>query len=208
MRATLFVILFICLFGVQSAAETVDISSDLRLHFEIPAGWVSNPEPPQFLLDEMAEHIEHDAEEKGQHPTEEQLQRAARKRFADNEALLYNPKTHSFMSLDFSHLRQGEKPPSHKSIKLSARYAGESLSNEEGVTEAKTETANIEIRGAWYAQRFDSSYKHHERPMAFIGVVGFVSPYWFYLYYTDYLSDDQDRVAAESILQSILIESR
>lgn len=205
--ATLFALLF-TFFTSSLFAETVDISSNIRLHFELPAGWISNLDPSPFLVDEMAEHIKHDAAGKGRHPSEEQLRQAARKRFKDNEALLYNPETHAFMSLDFSSLRQGEHAPSHKSIKLSTRYAGESLSNEEGVTDVTTDSSNIDILGAWYAHRFDSSYKHHDKPMAFIGVVGFVSPYWFYFYYTDYLGNAQDRVSAEKILKSIRIENR
>lgn len=189
-------------------AASIDISKTLTVHFDIPGGWVSNQDPPQFLVDDMAEHVKHDAELKGQHPSKEQVQQIARKRFADNEALLFNPKSHAFMSLDFSRLRQGEHPPSHNSIKMSATYAGESLSGEEGVTDATIKISDTEIMGAWYAQRFDASYKHHEQPMVFTGIVGFVSPYWFYFYFTDYLADQQDRKAAETILKSIRIESR
>jgi hypothetical protein len=190
------------------SAETVTISSKLRVHFEVPPGWVSNPDPPQFLVDEMAEHIEHDAAQKGRHPSRDQLQKAARARFASNEALLFNPHSHAFMSLDFSPLSQGERAPSDKTIKLSARYAGESLGQEEGVTELTTQPSQVAVAGAWYAQRFDSRYKHHDKPMAFTGIVGFVSPYWFYFYYTDYLENRQDRESAEKILQSIRIEKR
>lgn len=205
----IFLVVFLSLIiTVPLSAETVDISSSVKIHFDVPSGWVSSPEPPDFLINEMAEHIEHDALAKGHHPSPEQLQQAARKRFEENEVLLYNPQTYSFLSIDFSSLRQGEKPPSHNSIKLSTRYAGESLSNEEGVTDFSSDSSSINIRGAWYAHRLDSRYKHHDKPMAFIGVVGFTSPYWFYFYYTDYLGNESDRKDAEKILQTIRIENR
>lgn len=208
MKAVSFCTLLVLFATSPLFAETVDISDSLRVHFELPSGWVSNLEPPQFLVDKMAEHIKHDAAKKQRYPSKEQLQQAALKRFKSNEALLYNPDSEAFMSLDFSSLGQGDKAPSHKSIKLSTRYAGESLSNEGGVTELTTDNTNIDIQGSWYAHRFDASYKQHGRPMAFTGVVGFVSPYWFYFYYTDYLKNEQDRVSVEKILKSVRVENR
>lgn len=203
--STIFLVLIFC---SHAGAEAVDISSNLRLYFTVPDGWVSDSDPPQFLVEEMAEHIEHDAESKGQHPTSEQLQRAARQRFKDNEVLVYNPRTHSFMTLDFSRLRQGERPPSQNSIELSARYAGESLGNEEGVSKLSTRTSSANVAGAWYAHRLDASYRHHDKPMVFVGIVGFSTPFWFYFYYTDYQADDRDRDSAEMLLKSIRLENR
>ncbi|HKJ05405.1 MAG TPA: hypothetical protein VJ974_07410 [Geopsychrobacteraceae bacterium] len=206
---TFLLCLFFTLFTISPLfAETVDISSKLKLHFDIPDTWVSDLEPPQALVDIMAEHIGHDAAQKGRHPSQGELQQLARKRFAENEALLFNPESHAFLSLDFSPLRQGERAPSHKSIKLSARYAGESLSNEEGVSDLTTTESDIEIDGAWYSHRFDATYKHHDNPISFTGIVGFASPYWFYFYYTDYLRDSRDREALEKIIRSLKIESR
>lgn len=200
--------IILLLFVSPLHAETVDISSKLKLHFDVPAGWISNLEPPQHLIDEMAEHIKHDAEQKGRHPSADQLIKAARKRFEINEALLYNPKTYSFLSLDFSSLRQGEREPSLKSIKLSARYAGESLKNEEGVSNLTTKSSDFVINGARYVHRFDSTYDHHNKAMAFVGVVGYVPSYWFYFYYTDYLLDEADREKAEQVLKSIRLEMK
>jgi len=208
MKVVLFCTLLFLFFTNSLFAETVEISSSLRVHIVLPTGWVSNLDPPQFLVDEMAEHIKHNTEKKQRYPSNEQLQEAARKRLKNNEAFLYNPVSQAFMSIDFSRLGQGDEAPSHKSIKLSTRYAGESLSNEEGVTDLTTDNTNIDVLGAWYAHRFDSSYKHHGKPMAFTGVVGFVSPYWFYFYYTDYLNNKEDRISVEKILKSVRIENR
>ena len=208
MKALAFFACLLFFFTSPLSAETVDISSNLKVHFEVPSGWVSNPKPPQYLVDEMAEHISHDAAAKGRYPSKDQVQKIALERFGENEALLFNPQSHAYISLDFSPLRQGERPPSQQSITLSARYAGESLGQDEGVTDITTEDSNAEIFGAWYAQRFDSRYKHHDQAMAFTGIVGFASPYWFYFYYTDYLKDPMDRKAVEKILKSIRIDNR
>ncbi|PLX89307.1 MAG: hypothetical protein C0619_11610 [Desulfuromonas sp.] len=208
MRNSGLVFLFVLLFFVDSqAGETLQISSRLSLHYDLPNGWVSAAEPPQFLVDEMAEHMEHEAAAKGRHPNRKQLESAARKRYSENEVLLYNPQSYAHMSLDFSQLRQGEKPPSRDTIKLSTRYAAESLRNEEGVTDLRSTDTPIEISGAWYAHRFDSHYKHHDKTMDFIGVVGFSSSYWFYFYFTDFERDEQDRKRAETFLSTIRIDT-
>jgi len=197
--------LLLCL---QANAEMIEISATTSLQLTVPDGWLLAKEPPQQLLEEMAEHISHEAAEKGQHPTQEQLLGAARNRLAANEVLLYNPKTLAFMTLDFSPLKQGEREPGKKSIKLSAKYAGESLEQEEGVSQLRGASKEMSIKGAWYAYRYDASYQHHEENMAFSGIIGFSAPYWFFFYYTDYLQDPADKLRSEQLLESLQISKK
>lgn len=208
MRNSVFGLLLLLFFFAESqAGEAVKISSRLSLHYDLPNGWVASAEPPQFLVDQMAEHMEHDAAAKGHYPSKKQMETAARKRLTTSEVLLYNPQTYAYMSLDFSQLRQGEQAPSQKTIELSTRYAAESLRNEEGVSDLRSSDRPVEISGAWHAHRFDATYRHHDKPMAFIGVVGFTSPYWFYFYFTDFQRNEQDRKNAEAILRKISIDA-
>jgi hypothetical protein len=188
-----------------ASAETFQISEQVSLNFAVPDGWKWVKTPPQELLEEMAEHIGHEAEEKGYSPSQGQLLDAARKRLKANEVLLYNHQSKAHMSLDLSRLRQGEKAPSKKSIKLSAKGAGESLEQEEGVTKHQGKSKEFKVDGAWYAYRYDADYMHHDEKMRFSGVIGFSSPYWFYFYYTDHLNDPDDRTKADQIFQSIRI---
>ncbi len=192
---------------VALSAESVKISEKLSVEYSIPEGWVRADEPPEKLVAIMAEHIGHEAEEKGQSPSEEQLLKAASKRLSANEVLLFNPETLAHMSIDFSSLRQGEKAPSRKSIQLSAKYAGESLEQEEGVSNLKGQSRNAEITGAWYAHLYEANYLHHDEQMFFSGTIGYAEPYWFYFYYSDYLKDPADRDKAEQLLKTLKIIS-
>ncbi len=191
-----------------SFAETVHISNLTSIVYEIPDGWVRAEEPPQALLDIFAEHIEHEAQEKGYSPSLEQLQDAAKKRLDANEVLLYNPRTNAHITIDMSHLRRGEKVPSKKSIQLSAKYAGQSLEQEEGVSGLTGKSSEATVSGAWYANRYDADYLHHEEKMRFSGIIGFVSPYWFYFYSSDYLKDPADRKKIDQFLETISIIKR
>ena len=189
----------------QASADEYKISASTMLQLTIPEGWQLAVEPPPKLLQEMAEHISHDAAEKGYSPTKDQLLDAAQKRLTANEILLYNPQTMANMSIDFSPLRQGEREPSSKSIKLSAKYAGESLEQEEGVSQLNGNSFETQINGARHAYRYDANYLHHEEKMAFSGIIGFAAPYWFYFYYTDYLHAPADADRAQQVFDSIQI---
>jgi hypothetical protein len=189
-------------------AETVHISNLTSIVYELPAGWVKADEPPQALLDIFAEHIDHEAEEKGYSPSRGQLQDAAQKRLAANAVLLYNPQTNAHITIDMSHLRRGEKAPSKRSIQLSAKYAGQSVEQEEGVSGATGQSNEAKVSGAWYAHRYDADYLHHDEKMRFSGIIGFVFPYWFYFYTTNYLKDPADREKIDRFLATISIIKR
>jgi hypothetical protein len=200
-----FLFILFCL-PLLAHAETVRVSDGTTLRFDIPAGWELTTEPPAFLLEEMAEHLSHDAAEKGYSPGKEQLLEAARKRLAANEVLLFNPVSKSYLTLDLSHMSQGERPPSIKTIKLSAKYAGESLEHEEGVSNLKSTTGEVAIAGGGTAYRYAADYLLHDDPRHFSGIIGFVSPYWYFFYYTDFLKDPEDKQRAERLINSLKIE--
>lgn len=201
-------IIIIALFPTLALAETVQITETSSLIFELPDGWQLTTEPPQALVAEMAEHIGHEAAEKGYSPTQAQLMAAAIKRLKANEVLLYNPESTAFITLDMSHLRQGERPPSKKSIKLSAKYAGQSLEQEEGVSQLQDTSNETTINGAWYAYRYDADFLQHDKNKHFSGIIGFSAPHWFFFYATDYLKDSNDRQKIEKIFESIRIDSK
>ena len=205
MKKTLILLAILFLPYTTAIAELIKISDSTHLQFSVPDGWLLADELPQKLLEEMAEHISHEATAKGHTPTPEQLLSAARKRLAANEVLLYNPETIAHMTLDFSPLKQGERAPSKKTIKLSAKYAGESLQQEEGVSQLVGKSKETSIDGAWYAYSYEAEYLHHEEKMAFSGTIGFSTPYWFFFYYTDYLQDPIDKSRAEQVLKSLKI---
>jgi len=190
-----------------ACAQSVQISDRTTLSFDIPAGWESAREPPANLVEELARHIAHEAAEKGHSPDKEQLLRTARKRFSANEALLFNPISKSYMLLDLSRLRQGERAPDETTIRLSAKYAGESLDHEEGVSKFSSASREATIAGGSYSYRYDADYLQHGKPMHFSGIIGFASPYWYFFYFTDYLGDPEDRNRAEQVFRSLKIST-
>ena len=208
MKKIMMLTLVALLYALNAQAEKLEISGSISLDLSVPEGWQLADKTPQKLLEIMAEHIRHDAEEKGYVPSEEQLLTAAAKRLSANEALLYNPETLAHMSLDFSPLRQGERAPSEKSVRLSAKYAGESLEQEEGVSELVGKVQKFPVEGAWYAYRYDANYLHHDEKTAFSGIIGFITNNWFYFYYTDYQKDPEDRKRAEEMLKELKIVSK
>ena len=140
------------------------------------------------LVEEMAEHIAHEAEAQGASPSREQILDVARKRLAANEAILYHDASGAHLYIDFSALDPGQKPPSSKTLRNSAKYAAQSLVGEEGVSDVDWEVSAIKVQGAREAFLLAADYRHHDDPVRFLGVIGFAgSDQWFFFYYTDYL---------------------
>ena len=167
--------------------------------------WVISKKTPEFLMEEMAEHLAHDL--KSSHPniTRAQIQETAEKRLHANELFIFNPRSHARLVIDFSALRKGESPPSKKTIATSADYAGQGLSNEEGITNVVHQTSKSRIPGATRAYRLDAEFKLHHEPFKLVGLIGFAQPYWFYFYYTDPLKDSADLVSMEKLINSFVL---
>lgn len=189
------------MFPMTLSAETLRIGADLTVDFTLPGDrWVMTREAPAFLLEETVEHLEHELAAQGKHPDSDALKRAAEKRLAANEAYLCNPASHACMVIDFSPLREGEEAPGKRAIAASARYAGEGLEDEEGLSEVRQKNGSTRVKGADAAYRIDATFRSHGEPRRFLGIVGFRAPYWFYFYYTDPLKDLNDYGEMEAIL--------
>lgn len=189
-----------------AASETLRLAPDLSLEMALPAeGWVMSSEPPPFLLESTAEHLEHELAAAGKEVDDAKVRALAARRLAANEAYVYNPASGAVLTIDVSPLREGEAPPSRRAVATSARYAGEGLADEEGVADLDQRSARVEVAGAEHAYRIDARYRHHEQPTQFIGIVGFVSPYWLYLYYTDRLVEPGDAAAVDRALATLVL---
>ncbi|BCR04823.1 hypothetical protein DESUT3_18920 [Desulfuromonas versatilis] len=187
--------------------RTVDVGSGLKLGLALPSErWVVQSTVPDFLVEERAEHLEHELAEKGKQVSREDLLNLSRKRLSANELFVFNPQTRAVLEVDFSPLDKGESAPSRGTVANSARFAGESLSQEEGVTQASADVAKTRVYGAMAAYRLDAAYQHHGHSTRFVGVVGFADPCWFYLYYTDPLADAADLQEMDSLLRNLLVE--
>lgn len=167
--------------------------------------WVIRKKAPEFLIDEMAEHLGHEMEKTHPKITHAQLRKASEKRLKVDELFIFNPQSHARLVIDFSALREGESPPSRKTIATSADLAGKGLVNEEGVTHVGYKTSRARVFGASSAYRLEADYKHHDEQLKLIGIVGFADPYWFYFYYTDPLNDLGDLVSMEKLLESFVL---
>jgi hypothetical protein len=209
MRKTFWLsLLFLFISPLSLPAETLQLVQGLDLEIDLPSDrWSISREAPSFLIEEIAEHLEHELVAQGKKLDTAALRVAAQKRLAANETYIVNPISGAFMTIDFSPLREGEKAPGKKAIAASAKYAGEGLVDEEGASEVVQQSRKTEIRGAKIAYRIDASFRMHDEPRKFIGIVGFSAPYWFYFYYTDPLRDAGDIQEMEQILRTLKLSS-
>lgn len=185
-------------------AEMVPIASDLSLSIDVPqTKWTISSEAPAFLVNHIAEHMDKDMLEKARQAGIKSASEAARKMLSANELFVFNQDSGAHLEIDVSPLKADEKPPSNRAIVYSARFAGESLASEEGMSGVTFDTSRFRVPGAKTAHRIDASYMREGQKNRFIGIVGFAAPYWFYFYYTDPLASPQDKEDFENILKSI-----
>lgn len=201
-------VFFLFTLPLSLPAETLELVPGLALKVELPGDrWLVSREAPPFLVEETAEHLEHELLAQGKKVDPSQLEAVAKKRLAANEAYIVNRASKAYLTIDFSPLREGETAPGKKAVAASARYAGEGLVDEEGATEVRQKSSKTELQGAEVAYRVDASFRMHDEPRKFIGIVGFRAPYWFYLYYTDPLRDAADIREMEEILQTLVLSA-
>ncbi len=165
-----------------SAAEIV-VGEDLVLGINLAGGWSLHLDPPEALVEEMARHIAH--EPAAAKATAAQIESVALKRLAANEAIIYHAASGAYLTIDFSPLEPGEAAPGSSVLRNSARSAAQSLAGEEEVADVAWDVTPCQVSGAGEAFQLAADYRQHGRPMKFLGIIGYVEGYWFYLYYTD-----------------------
>jgi len=188
------------------AAETFPVAPGLKLEVNLPGQkWQISRQAPEFLFLETVEDLKHEPAAPGKEI--ETLKGLARLRLGANELFIFNPDSGAVLTIDFSPLRGDEKAPEERTVASSARYAGESLESEEGVEGVETKTDKVHVPGADFAHRIQASYRQRGKPVKFTGIVGFVDPYWFYLYFKDPLRNPGDAEDMRRILDSLVLKS-
>lgn len=189
------------------SAETIPVAPGVVLEVNLPGQkWEMSRQAPEFLVSETAEHLEHDLAAQGKQVDAGKLKAEAGKRLGANELFIFNPISGAVLTIDFSPLRENEKAPRDRNVAASARYAGESLSSEEGIEGVKSKTDRVQVTGAGSAYRVRASYRQHGEPKKFTGIIGFADPYWFFLYYADPLRDPGDGEEMERIMDSLALK--
>lgn len=192
-------------FPLVAMAEVYQVRPGLKVILpELSEPWVATKEASPALVEHLAEHLMEDAAKKNRTISKEQAMEGARQRLANNELMIFNEKTEAHLMISFSPLRKGESDPSAGSVKLSAQYAAEGVTDE-GWTDVKDRHEATTVKGAQQAQYFEISYKEDGESSLFMGIVGFARPYWFWLYANDHLKDPADRAVLENILRQIEI---
>ena len=188
------------------SAQLLQINPDLQLGLPtVGPNWVVSQEVPEALVDETAEHLQHELEAQGKQVPAEKVLEQARKRLAANELFIYNPKTGATLTIDFSPLRGDESHPRRSTIEQSAEFAAQGLAEEEGLNDVTYSASKTSLLGLQYAYRIDANFQKHDAATRFLGVVGFAAPYWCYFYYTDPLQDPQDFSEMSSLLQEMVV---
>ena len=191
-------LLGLLLLPVPLAAETLRTPGDSYLHWTLPVGWEVRSVPPAPLVEELTTQLREEARHQGRNPTEETLKQAALRRLKMNELLLFHPASGAWLSCDFSPLKSNEGSPDADLLALSARYALESLTSEEGVTVISSRQTALNLPGAPGTRRLQAEYVKHGIRTRFDGLVGYRRGEWFFIYLTSY-PDKAD--LAESIGQ-------
>jgi hypothetical protein len=171
------------LLALPCAAAEIAVSKSLTLDIDLARGWSLSLEPPQALVEETARQIAREPE--AAKASAMQIESAARKRLAVNEAFVCHAASGACLTIDFSPLRPGEAAPGASSLRYSARAAAESLASEEDVAEVSWEVTPCKVEGAGEAFQLSADYRKHGRPIRFLGVIGYVDGSWFFLYFTD-----------------------
>ncbi len=193
--------LLIPLYGL---AATYLVKPDLVMDVATPAsGWRASPAPPAFLVDKTANGMSDGMFAKARKAGLETREQAALKMLGANELFVYNPASRAYLQIDLSSLRDGEKAPAAQTLKRSACYAGESLAREPGISAVDYRCRKALLPGLKPAYRVDADYQQNGHRGQFSGIVGFVPPYWVYLYYTDPLSNSADRGQMEQLFGAI-----
>lgn len=182
------------------------VSPGLSVGIDLPDDkWKVSSGAPDFLIDEMAEHVAHDLEAQGKFVDQVTIEDAVAKRLAANEHFVFNPVSGAHMEIDFSPLDSDGEAPSRESVANSARYAADSLGSEEGVAGLTYEVEKVRIYGADYAYSLQASFTKHDVPTRFYGLIGFADSSWFFIYYTDAGRDPEDYPQAMQILRSVQV---
>lgn len=184
------------------AAEIV-VTENLVVEINVTEGWTLHLEPPDALVKEMAVHVAH--EPAAANATAEQIENVARKRLAVNEATVYHAASGAHLDIDFSALDPGQSAPSSITLRNSAEYAAQSLEGEDDVAEVVWEVTPGKVNGARDAFQLAADYKKHDLPVKFLGIIGYVEGYWFFLYYTDPGKDPGTFGEMQSMLEELTV---
>lgn len=182
-RSACLCILVASLLALPLHAAEIAVTDNLMVDINLSDGWTLHLEPPEALVKEMASHVAH--EPAAANATPEQIESVTRKRMAANEATIYHARSGAYLYIDFSALDPGKSEPSSKALSNSAKYAAQSLEGEEDIDEVVWDVTPVKIKGAREAFQLTADYKQHGLAVKFVGIIGYVEGYWFFLYYTD-----------------------
>lgn len=200
-------LVFLLLVPFGALGAVYEVMPGTYLEFELPGDrWQVSETPPDFLVRTMAGHLGDEMLMKARAAGYDDPLEVAQKNLSINELFVVNPQSGAWLAVDFSPLREGDSSPGRRMVARSAQFAGQSLQDEEGLSEVTHRTKRVKVPGAKHAYRLDAEYEKHAESIRFIGIVGFAEPNWFFLYYTDYQKDPQDVIDMEEILKSLRLQ--
>lgn len=171
------------LLALPGHGAEIAVAESWILDINLGAGWTLSRVAPETLVEETARQIAH--EPAAANATAEQVESVARRRLAANEAFVYHAASGAYLTIDFSPLEAGEAAPDSSTLRNSARMAAESLMGEGDVAAVVWDVTPCKVAGARDAFLLAADYRQHGHPMKFLGIIGYVEGYWFFLYYTD-----------------------
>lgn len=202
-RSVFLLWLAVILLASPGFSAEIAVTDKLVVDIDLVDGWDLYLEPPDALVKEMATHIAH--EPAAANATPGQIETVARKRLADNEATVYHAASGAYLLIDFSPLEPGRSAPKARTLRNSAEYAAQSLEGEDDVTAVVWTVDSVKVRGAPEAFQLVADYKKHELPVKFVGIIGYLEGYWFFLYYTDPSHDPAVFGQMQGMLETLVV---
>lgn len=202
-RSVFLLALALCLSFLPAHAAEIVVAEELLVDMVLSEGWTLHLEPPDALVKEMAVHVAH--EPAAANASAEQIEKVTRKRMAANEATVYHAASGAHLDIDFSALDPGNSAPSSKTLRNSAKAAAQSLEGEEDVSDVVWDVSPVNIQGAQEAFQLTADYKQHDLPVKFVGIIGYVEGYWFFLYFTDPSQDPDVFEQMQEMLKKLVV---
>jgi hypothetical protein len=188
--------------------ESLIIENELVVSLVLPEnGWELAREAPDFLVRQIADHLQEEAVTSGFRLNDRQLQQVARKRLAVNEGFVVNPDSLAYLMIDFRRMSSDEAIPDKDSLIGSAYGAELSLKNERGVTGVSSKIRRFRIAGSHLAYRTDIRYRLNGHSRKFVGIVGRTGSYRFYIYFNDLLRDPLNAEQMDRLFRTLTIRS-
>jgi hypothetical protein len=182
------------------------LATDLALAFELPSErWQVTGETPESAIQAMIDDMLHEAEVAGKPVDQARLRSTAVKSLQPNDLYVYNPETSAYLMISISPTDPPGQPPSAKTVKASVDWTVDAIKENSDVESGafRFDAEKFNLPGATHTYLLDTDCPLHGAAHNFLGIIGYVKPYWVFLYYNDKAADPADVAEMRKLFASV-----